>query len=52
MSSLFGDNPVERMQKQLFDLRFTAKSLGREANKCEKDVKENKKKMQTSNGKR
>jgi len=44
MSSLFGDNPVERMQKQLFNLRFTAKSLTREANKCEKDVKENKKK--------
>jgi charged multivesicular body protein 1 len=32
------------MQKQLFNLRFTAKSLSRESNKCEKDVKEHKKK--------
>jgi len=44
MSSLFGDNPVEKMQKQLFNLRFTAKSLVRESKKCEKDDKENKKK--------
>jgi len=43
MSSLFGDNPVEKMQKQLFNLRFTAKSLTRESKKCEKDEKDNKK---------
>jgi len=42
--SLFGGNPAERMQKQLFDLRFTAKSLVRESKKCEKEVKGSKKK--------
>lgn len=41
---LFGSDPVAKMQKQLFNLKFTAKSLNREATKCEKQVKENKKK--------
>jgi len=42
--SFFGGDPTERMQKQLFDLRFTAKSLVRESKKSEKEVKANKKK--------
>jgi len=42
--SLFGGDPAEKMQKQLFDLRFTAKSLVRESKKCEKEVKANKNK--------
>eukprot|EP00484_Ammonia_sp_Unknown_P019877 CAMPEP_0197025766 /NCGR_PEP_ID=MMETSP1384-20130603/5994_1 /TAXON_ID=29189 /ORGANISM="Ammonia sp." /LENGTH=209 /DNA_ID=CAMNT_0042454337 /DNA_START=101 /DNA_END=730 /DNA_ORIENTATION=+ len=41
---LFGSDPVKKMQKQLFNLKFTSKSLAREATKCEKQVKENKKK--------
>merc|ERR1712013_437115 len=41
---LFGTDPVVRMQKQLFQMKFTAKSLAREAKKCEKEVKANKKK--------
>lgn len=41
---LFGEDPVEKMTKQLFNLRFTAKSLTRESKKCEKDVKDAKKK--------
>eukprot|EP00485_Elphidium_margaritaceum_P011144 CAMPEP_0202706852 /NCGR_PEP_ID=MMETSP1385-20130828/19221_1 /ASSEMBLY_ACC=CAM_ASM_000861 /TAXON_ID=933848 /ORGANISM="Elphidium margaritaceum" /LENGTH=208 /DNA_ID=CAMNT_0049365413 /DNA_START=63 /DNA_END=689 /DNA_ORIENTATION=+ len=41
---LFGSDPVAKMQKQLFNLKFTAKSLNRESIKCEKQVKENKKK--------
>jgi charged multivesicular body protein 1 len=41
---LFGGDPVKKMQKQLFNLKFTAKSLSREATKCEKQEKENKKK--------
>ena len=41
---LFGADPVQKMQNQLFQLRFTAKSLVRESKKCEKDVKANKKK--------
>eukprot|EP00483_Globobulimina_turgida_P000240 UN00240 len=41
---LFGGDPVAKMQKQLFNLKFTAKSLTRESTKCEKQVKQNKKK--------
>jgi len=44
MSLFGGGNPTEQMQKQLFNLRFTAKSLVRESKKCEKEVKANKKK--------
>jgi len=44
MSIFGGGNPTEQMQKQLFNLRFTAKSLIRESKKCEKEVKGNKKK--------
>lgn len=45
---LFGQDPVQKMQNQLFQLRFTAKSLVRESKKCEKDVKANKKKCKTA----
>ena len=45
---LFGTDPVQKMQNQLFQLRFTAKSLIRESKKCEKDVKTNKRKCKTA----
>merc|ERR1719295_644967 len=37
-------NPVKNMEKQLFNLKFTAKTLIRESKKSEKLDKENKKK--------
>mmetsp|Transcript_90058 Transcript_90058/g.110222 ORF Transcript_90058/g.110222 Transcript_90058/m.110222 type:complete len:212 (-) Transcript_90058:29-664(-) len=41
---MFGGDPIKKMNKQLFQLRFTAKQLVRESKKCDKDVKANKKK--------
>jgi len=41
---MFRSDPTARMQKQLFDLKFTAKGLIRESKKCAKEVNMTKKK--------
>ena len=40
-----GNSPQKIMQKQLFDLRFTAKQLTRQSKKCEKNERVQKKKL-------
>jgi len=43
-----GNSPQKIMQKQLFDLRFTAKQLIRQSKKCEKNEKQQKKKLKNA----
>jgi charged multivesicular body protein 1 len=46
LSNLFGRGSSDaKLQDQIFNLKFTAKSLARAAKKCEKEERENKTKV-------